>query len=59
MARGDDASTLKGMVVAWLYETFGPSIPSLVSNVKDGRGLHNAHTGRLLRPSEFDWDDEE
>ncbi|KZP11486.1 hypothetical protein FIBSPDRAFT_756603, partial [Athelia psychrophila] len=59
MARGDDASTLKTMVVSWMYETFGPSIPSLVSSAKYGRGLHNDHTGRLICPCEFNWDDQE
>ncbi|KZP28583.1 hypothetical protein FIBSPDRAFT_728905, partial [Athelia psychrophila] len=58
MARGDDASTLKVMVVIWLYEIFGPSIPNLVSSSKDGRGLHNDHTGRLICPGEFNWDDQ-
>ncbi|KZP23643.1 hypothetical protein FIBSPDRAFT_930434 [Athelia psychrophila] len=57
-AWGDDALTLKRTVVMWLHEIFGPSAPSLVASTKDGRGFHNAHTGRLLCPVEFDWDDE-
>ncbi|KZP07453.1 hypothetical protein FIBSPDRAFT_667455, partial [Athelia psychrophila] len=59
MARGDDASTLKHLVVIWLNEICGPSVPALVPTSKDGRGLHNAHTGRLLCPGEFDWDNED
>ncbi|KZP24373.1 hypothetical protein FIBSPDRAFT_735796 [Athelia psychrophila] len=59
MARGDDASTLKVVVVSWVYEAFGPSVPSLVGGTKDGRGLHNEHTGRLLCPCEFNWAEDE
>ncbi|KZP08145.1 hypothetical protein FIBSPDRAFT_761880, partial [Athelia psychrophila] len=59
MARGDDASTLKVVVVSWVYEAFGPSVPSLLGAVKDGRGLHNEHTGRLLCPCEFNWAEDE
>lgn len=59
MARGDDASTLKTMVIGWVQEIFGSSVPPLIANTKDGRGLHNEQTGRLLCPSEFDWENEE
>lgn len=58
-ARGDDASTLKSMVVTWLTNMFGTSVPPLLQTAKDGRGFHNVHTGRLLCPGEFNWDDEE
>lgn len=59
MARGDDAATLKVSVVSWVYETFGPSAPALVGASKDGRGFHNDHTGRLLCPAKFNWDEDE
>lgn len=59
MARGDDASTLKVVVVSWVYEAFGPSVPSLIGGSKDGRGLYNEHTGSLLCPSEFNWAEDE
>lgn len=59
MARGDDASTLKTMVVGWVQEIFGPSVPPLSANIKDRRGLHNEQTGRLLCPGELDWENEE
>lgn len=57
MARGDDASSLKPVVVEWVDELFGPSQPPLRPSTKDERGLDNDNTGRLLCPSEFDWDD--
>lgn len=59
MARGDDASTLKVLVIGWVQEMFGVSVPVLVPNSKAGRGLYNDHTGRLLCPIEFDWENEE
>lgn len=59
MARGDDVSSLKVIVVSWVYEAFGPSVPNLIAGSKDGCGLHNDHTGKLLCPSEFNWDEDE
>lgn len=57
MARGDDSSSLKTAIIIWINEHFGPSDPILRSNSKDERGLHNEHTGRLLCPGEYFWDD--
>lgn len=59
MARGDDASKLKVMIIVWVHELFGPSVPMLVTTYKDGCGFYNEHTGRLLCPGEFDWDSNE
>lgn len=58
MARGDDASTLKIMVVGWVQDIFGTSSPALVASSKDRRGFHNEYTGRLLCPGEFDWEND-
>jgi hypothetical protein len=57
MARGDDAGNLKFAVVSWVDEIFGPSTPTLKPNLKDERGLNGDHTGRLLCPGEYDWED--
>ncbi|KZP27750.1 hypothetical protein FIBSPDRAFT_730502, partial [Athelia psychrophila] len=59
MARGDDTSTLKAMIIVWVHELFGPSVPGLITTCKDGRGFYNVHTERLLCPGEYDWDSEE
>ncbi|KIM77418.1 hypothetical protein PILCRDRAFT_12056 [Piloderma croceum F 1598] len=58
MARGDDANNLKAAVVTWVNDLYGPSDPVLKANSKDERGLANNHTGRLLCPGEYCWDDE-
>jgi len=56
-ARGDDASNLKAAVITWINDLYGPSDPVLKAKSKDERGFANDHTGRLLCPGEFDWDD--
>jgi len=57
MARADDTGHLKTAVVGWVVEMFGASNPSLRVRSKDERGFANEHTGRLLCPSEYSWDD--
>jgi hypothetical protein len=57
MARGDDTGKLKSAVVEWVNDIYGPSDPPLRANSKDERGLNNDHTGRLLCPGEYNWDD--
>jgi hypothetical protein len=57
MARGDDTGKLKSAVVEWVNDLYGPSDPPLRANSKDKRGLNGDHTGRLLCPGEYDWDD--
>lgn len=57
MARGDDTGKLKSAVVEWVNDLYGPSDPPLRSISKYERGLSNDHTGRLLCPGEYDWDD--
>lgn len=56
-ARSDDTGRLKIAVVSWVNDLYGASNPALRANSKDERGLENDHTGRLLCPSEFSWDD--
>ncbi|KZP12900.1 hypothetical protein FIBSPDRAFT_754335, partial [Athelia psychrophila] len=55
---GDDAGNLKITVVEWVDTLYGPSVPQLKPGSKDERGLNNDSTGRLLCPSEHNWDDE-
>jgi len=57
MARADDTSNLKSAVVGWVVEMFGISNPPLRMRSKDERGFADEHTGRLLCPSEYSWDD--
>jgi len=57
MARGDDTGKLKSAVVEWVNDLYGASEPPLRANSKDERGLFNDHTGRLLCPGEYDWND--
>jgi hypothetical protein len=57
MARGDDTSHLKAAVVEWVVDMFGVSDPPLQARSKDERGFANEHTGRLLCPSKYSWDD--
>jgi len=56
-ARSDDTSRLKIAIVEWVNKLYGASNPPLRGNSKDERGLENEHTGRLLCPSEYPWDD--
>ena len=57
MARADDTSHLKAAIVTWVVDMFGPSDPPLWARSKDERGFTDDHTGRLLCPSEFSWND--
>ncbi|KAG1799609.1 hypothetical protein EV424DRAFT_1545938 [Suillus variegatus] len=55
-ARGDDTSTLKDLVATWINEHFHP--PSLLkSDDKHARGFVHDVCGKLLCPSEWNWDD--
>jgi hypothetical protein len=56
-ARGDDTASLKKLVIPWISQLFGPPDPPLDPKVKSDRGLDHDSTGRLLCPSEFDWQD--
>ncbi|KAF7970326.1 hypothetical protein HWV62_24346 [Athelia sp. TMB] len=56
-ARGDDTAKLKAATVPWVNATFGASTPPPSPQTKHERGLDNDHTGRLLCPGEFSWDD--
>jgi hypothetical protein len=56
-ARGDDAGNLKSAVVTWVNDLYSLSTPTLRADLKTERGLENDHTGRLICPAEFDWDD--
>ncbi|KAG1808521.1 hypothetical protein EV424DRAFT_1328803 [Suillus variegatus] len=53
-ARGDDTSTLKDLVAAWVNESFHPS-NLLKSDDKQSRGFAHDICGKLLCPSEWDW----
>ncbi|KAG1863506.1 hypothetical protein C8R48DRAFT_833896 [Suillus tomentosus] len=56
-ARGDDTSTLKDLVAAWVNETFHPS-HLLNSGDKQTRGFAHDACGKLLCPAEWDWSQE-
>ncbi|KAJ8586472.1 hypothetical protein M405DRAFT_354467 [Rhizopogon salebrosus TDB-379] len=55
-ARGDDTSTLKDLVATWVNQDFSPS-RLIRSDDKHSRGFVNDICGKLLCPSEMDWDD--
>ncbi|KAG2757007.1 hypothetical protein P692DRAFT_201698458 [Suillus brevipes Sb2] len=55
-ARGDDTSTLKDLVCAWINQDFHPS-SLLRSNDKQLRGFVHDICGSLLCPAEWDWND--
>ena len=46
-------------MITWVNDRYGPSIPALKASSKAERGLDNDHTGRLLCPGEYEWDDAE
>ncbi|KAG1893003.1 uncharacterized protein F5891DRAFT_963608 [Suillus fuscotomentosus] len=56
-ARGDDTSTLKDLVAAWVNQDFRPS-SLLRSNDKHLRGFVHDICGMLLCPAEWDWSDD-
>ncbi|KAG2139275.1 hypothetical protein DEU56DRAFT_735776 [Suillus clintonianus] len=56
-ARGDDTSTLKDLVAAWINQDFRPTI-LLRSNDKHLRGFAHDVCGKLLCPTEWDWNDD-
>ncbi|KAG2130505.1 hypothetical protein BD769DRAFT_1355570 [Suillus cothurnatus] len=56
-ARGDDTSTLKDLVAAWLNEGFHPS-HLLRSDDKQSRGFAHEVCGKLLCPAEWNWSDD-
>ncbi|KAG2114975.1 hypothetical protein BD769DRAFT_1673290 [Suillus cothurnatus] len=55
-ARGDDTSTLKDLVAAWVNQDFRPSC-LLKADDKHSRGFVHDTCGKLLCPSEWDWSD--
>ena len=57
-ARSDDLSRVKSGIASLLNNrTNGPADPPLDLYTRDGRGLQNDLTGRLLCPIRYDWDD--
>ncbi|KAG2085071.1 hypothetical protein BD769DRAFT_1374554, partial [Suillus cothurnatus] len=56
-ARGDDTSTLKDLVAAWINQDFRPS-SLLKSNEKQLCGFAHDICGMLLCPAEWDWCDD-
>ncbi|KAG2743757.1 hypothetical protein P692DRAFT_20746536, partial [Suillus brevipes Sb2] len=55
-ARGDDTSKLKSLVSEWVNREFKPD-PPVDPDDKHSRGFTNDACGRLLCPSELDWND--
>jgi len=57
-AASDDHSRVKSGIADLLNKrTNGPAIPPLDLDNRDGRGLQNDFTGRLLCPIKYDWED--
>ncbi|KAG1717264.1 hypothetical protein EDD22DRAFT_738765, partial [Suillus occidentalis] len=56
-ARGDDTSTLKELVAAWVNQEFRPS-PLIQPHDKYSRGFASDICGRLLCPAEWDWNED-
>ncbi|KAG2742716.1 hypothetical protein P692DRAFT_201681343, partial [Suillus brevipes Sb2] len=55
-ARGDDTSKLKALISEWVNREFKPD-PLVDPDDKHSRGFTNDACGRLLCPSELDWND--
>ena len=54
----NDVSRVKSAIADLLNRrTNGPAIPPLDPDTRDGRGLQNDFTGRLLCPIKYDWED--
>ncbi|KIM65580.1 hypothetical protein SCLCIDRAFT_112399 [Scleroderma citrinum Foug A] len=52
---GDDAASLKPVVVQWLMSAEPGPEPLLEPDEKDGRGFDHDITGHLLCPVDYDW----
>lgn len=55
-ARGDDTSKLKSLVAEWVNREFKPD-PPVDTDDKHTRGFCNDVCGKLLCPTELDWND--
>ncbi|KAG2047801.1 hypothetical protein BDR06DRAFT_1029304 [Suillus hirtellus] len=55
-ARGDDTSTLKDLIAAWINQDFCPSC-LLKADDKHSRSFVHNTCGKLLCPTEWDWSD--
>ncbi|KAG2336251.1 hypothetical protein BDR05DRAFT_896959, partial [Suillus weaverae] len=55
VARGDDTSSLKELVAAWVNQEFRLS-PLIKPNDKHSHGFTSDICGKLLCPAEWDWD---
>ncbi|KAG2738395.1 hypothetical protein P692DRAFT_201731240 [Suillus brevipes Sb2] len=53
-ARGDDTSTLKDLIAAWINQDFRGSTLLRADN-KQSRGFAHDSCGKLLCPAEWDW----
>ncbi|KAG1720565.1 hypothetical protein EDD22DRAFT_962791 [Suillus occidentalis] len=53
-AHGDDTSTLKELVAAWVNQEFRPT-PLIKPHDKHSRGFVSDICGKLLCPAEWDW----
>ncbi|KAF8445724.1 hypothetical protein L210DRAFT_3610352 [Boletus edulis BED1] len=56
-ARGDDAASLKPIVIHWLMEAYPNAASGLEFGMKHGRGFNHDVTGRLLCPVDYNWND--
>ncbi|KAG1726703.1 uncharacterized protein EDB91DRAFT_1239614 [Suillus paluster] len=58
-ARGEDTKLLKPVVIDWIVPAGEVVLPPLPRNSKINCSFNHPLTGRLLCPTELDWDDEE
>ena len=57
-ARSDDTARVKPIIASLLNNRANdPVRPPLDLYTRDGRGLQNDFTGRLLCPIKYDWED--
>jgi hypothetical protein len=57
-ARSDDLSRVKSAIASLLNNRInGPANPPLDLDTREGQGLQNDTTGRLLCPIKYEWDD--
>ena len=56
-ACGDDATSLKQVVVQWLMSAEPKPEPPLEQDEKDGRGFDHDLTGHFLCPIDYNWND--
>ncbi|KAI5992631.1 hypothetical protein EDC04DRAFT_2872768 [Pisolithus marmoratus] len=58
-ARADDTKSMKATIIDWITPKGQTLIPHMPRNVKTGQGFHHEHTGALLCPTGYEWENAE